>query len=439
MSTTVVKTIVLRFGAIGLNAVSGIITARALHAEGRGYLAAMVIWPALLAWVTTFGLPSALTYHLRREPKDASALVGWALLLCIGGAAIGPLIGWYVLPLWLQQQPKDVIVAAQWCLLTTVFSSLTLLGRAAWESQGQFGRSNTAQVLAPLTVVIGLFVLMFFQALTPFSAAAVYVLAGVPTLAWILVSIARTFHPTLRRGHQVSRRLVDYGVRSYGIDLCGVLAVYMDQALVVGLLSAESMGIYVVALSLTRMIGAVHSAIASIVFPKVVGLANRDLTAAVARSARMALIASGALGVLVIITGPTLLQWLYGPSFGGASTILPILVGEILLSGTAYILLQSFLAAGRPGVATMLQMVSLTIAVPIFLILVPAFGVVGAATALMTSSGIRLILTMVAYRSMLGVPVPRLWIDGSDIADLVHYRGTLINSIGRLRAAGEVK
>ena len=36
--------------------------------------------------------------------------------------------------------------------------------------------------------------------------------------------------------------------------LCGMLAVYLDQALVVGLLSAASMGIYAVALSLSRVI-----------------------------------------------------------------------------------------------------------------------------------------------------------------------------------------
>ncbi len=442
MSTpmTVVKTIALRFGAIGLNAVSGIVTARALLPEGRGHLAAMVIWPVMLSWLTTVGLPSALVYHLRREPKDAAALVGWGLLLCIGGAVVGTALGWYVLPFWLgKQQPDAVIYVAQICLLTTVLASLTLLGRAVWESQGQFGRSNVAQLLSPLTVVIGLLVLLAFGALTQFSAAAVYVLAGVPTLIWILVSITRGFRPTLAGGDRVRARLLDYGLRSYGVDLGGVLSVYLDQALVVGLLTAESMGIYVVALSITRMIGAVHSAIGSIVFPKVVGMATIEMTGAVARAARMALIASGALGVLVVVTGPTLLRWLYGPSFGAASAILPILVCEMLFSGTAFILLQSFMAAGRPGIATMLLFISLAIAVPIFLVLVPPFGVVGAASALMISSGIRLTLTMVAYRVILGVPMPRLWIDSSDLANLVHYRGSLISSLGRLRAAGEVK
>jgi hypothetical protein len=51
---------------LGLNAATGMITARTLHAGGRGEQAAMVLWPAFLVYATSLGLPSSLTYHLRR-------------------------------------------------------------------------------------------------------------------------------------------------------------------------------------------------------------------------------------------------------------------------------------------------------------------------------------------------------------------------------------
>ena len=52
------------------------------------------------------------------------------------------------------------------------------------------------------------------------------------------------------------RQLFAYGIRSYGIDLCGTMALYVDQALVVRLLEPGMMGTYVVALSLSRMLNA---------------------------------------------------------------------------------------------------------------------------------------------------------------------------------------
>lgn len=436
---TAAQSIVLRFGAFGLNAVTGIITARTLHADGRGHLAAMVIWPTLLAGLTTFGLPSALTYYLKRDPKNAAPLVGWGLLLCLLGALIGTAAAWQVIPLWLRQQPASVVVGAQFYLLATCLTALTLLGRAAWEAQGEFWRSNVSQVLTPVMVIVALTVEYAFGWLTPIAAAGCYVLGGLPALVWILISVARTFRPTLAGGHALWRQLLHYGGRSYGIDLCGTLASYLDQALVVGLLSPESMGIYVVALSLSRVIGAVHSVVASMVFPKVVGLGPRELTLAVARSARLAMLVSGAVGAMIMVIGPWLLRWLYGPSFSAANVILPILLVEMILSGLAFIFVQGFLAAGRPGTATLIQTVSVASSIPIFLVLVPAFGLVGAAVALLIASTIRLLITMVLYKPVLKVPVPRLWVDGTDIADLVHYQGTIVSSLGRLRAAGETK
>ena len=95
-----------------------------------------------------------------------------------------------------------------------------------------------------------------------------YVLAGLPSLIWMLISLTAHARPTLDGATQPWRRLSHYGLRSYGVDLCGILAIYLDQALVVGLLSAASMGIYAVALSLSRVIGAVHAAVATMVFPR---------------------------------------------------------------------------------------------------------------------------------------------------------------------------
>ena len=61
---------------IGLNAVTGILTARALAPAGRGELSAMMLWYIFLASVFSFGVPSALTYRLRRHPEQISELSG---------------------------------------------------------------------------------------------------------------------------------------------------------------------------------------------------------------------------------------------------------------------------------------------------------------------------------------------------------------------------
>jgi O-antigen/teichoic acid export membrane protein len=434
LPTVLMHSVVVRFMAFGLNAVTGIITARALNPTGRGEMAAVVLWPALLAGLTTLGLPSALTYHVRRTPDRAAVLVGAALAMCVGTGLVGTVVAWYFVPLWLRQQPASIVAAAQYCLLTITMCSLTLTGRAAWEARGHFAQSNLSQLVLPVVIIGALIPLAHTGRLTPRVAAAVYVLAGYPVLIWILVSVARIYRPTVRGAGAVWTRLLHYGCRSYGVDLCGVLAVYLDQALVVGLLLPEAMGLYVVALNLSKVINAVSGSLAMIMFPKVVGLSHDDLTASIARSARLGALVSSAFGLLIVAAGPMLMTRLYGPAYEPAGRLLPLLVLQVILAGVSQVLLQGFLAANRPGVATLVQFVGLGLSVPLFVTWVSSSGAFGAASALLASTFLRLLLMLLCYPVFLGVAIPRVWIGVRDVADLAAYRWAIVESLPFLRS-----
>jgi len=431
---TLLQSIAVRFGAVALNAATGIVTARALHPEGRGELAALVLWPVVFAGLTTFGLPSALVYHLRRTPQRASALVGTSLLLAVLTGTLGTLLGWVLVPLWLGDHGPAVIAAARYCLFGTVVTSLSLVGRAAWEASGRFHLSNFSQLLAPATILGALVVQVRIGTLSPRAAAWTYVLAGLPVLAWILVSLIRTSHPTLDGVRGSARELLHYGSRSYGVDLCGMLALYVDQALVVGLLNPAAMGLYVVALSLARVLNAVHTSVAMMVFPRTVGLEPAVLRAAISRAARLGSIVTIMLGIPLVLIGPVLVIKVYGAPFAFAGQLLPILVAEVVLAGIVHVLLMGLMSAGRPGVATLVQVSGLTSAVPIFLWLVPAHGARGAAVALTAATAIRLCMTLAAYRCFVKVPVPRIWIGLADLAEVAAYRKGLITLLSRHRA-----
>ncbi|MGC4083746.1 MAG: glycosyltransferase [Vicinamibacterales bacterium] len=285
--------------------------------------------------------------------------------------------------------------------------------------------SNLIQLIPPLLTVAGLVPLALLGWLTPRTAAAAYVLASVPTTVWAAASVVRRNRPTLQRIGVRLNELLHFGARSYGVDLCGILALYVDQALVVGLLQPEAMGLYVVGLNLARVINAVQGSVALIAFPTMVGLAPNDVRTAIARSARLSALVSAAMGLVVIAAGGVLITTLYGQGFAPTARILPLFVAEVVLAGVAQVLLQGFMASNRPGVATLVQMSGLLLSVPIFVPLISFYGVTGAAVALVISTSIRLALTVAAYPLFLGLPIPRIWIGWSDVVDLAAYIGTV--------------
>ena len=393
---------------IVLNAVTGILTARALAPAGRGELSAMILWYVFLASVFSFGVPSALTYRLRRHPEQLSELSGAALVLALLISAFAGTVGYFGLPHWIPQYSPEVLLFARIFLLNTPVSVLVGIGRATLESQGDFTASNLSLIGPPALTLAGLSVLWWTHTFTPINAAWCYVLAGLPPLLWMGRSFYRAVRPRFRRLQSSVRLLVSYGIRSYGIDLCGTLSIYVDQALVVRILSPGSMGTYVVALSLSRILNVFHTAVVMVLFPRAVSRPAHEVLALTGRAVRMTTCATTICGAGIMFAGPHLLVLLYGPEYRAAAAILRILVVEVVIAGATQVLSQAFMALSRPGVITALQAVGLLLTLPLMLLLVPRFGIEGAAVSLLLSTCARFAFVLASFSRFLGLPCPGL-------------------------------
>ncbi len=406
-----------------INAATGILSARALRATGRGELAAMILWNVLLANAFTFGVPSALTYRLRNCPERRSALVGAAFFL--GGIAslLAILIGLIGMPHWIGQYSAEVIFFSRLFLLNIPIFAWSLIGRAAVESSGDFKTSNTSLAIAPLLTLVGLFALWQMHFFTPVSAAWMYVVTGIPSFGLILWRVVQAYRPTFQRLGESCRLLLSYGIRSYGIDLCGTMAFYVDQALVIHLLRPSMMGTYVVALSLSRMLNAFHTAVVMVLFPRIASQPVPVVLELTGQAVRSTTLLTATSGLFIVLLGPALVRLLYGPDYSDAGTVVRILVVEVVLSGVAQVLSQAFMALGRPGVVTTFQTLGLMLTVPLMLVLIPRFGVEGAAASLLLSTTARLLFVTVSFRSLLRVKCPRIVAGGADISRMFAVIG----------------
>jgi O-antigen/teichoic acid export membrane protein len=397
-SKAVLKTIGSRLGWILISGLTGMMTARALGPPGRGALAAMIMWPVFLAGVLTLGLPSALIYQITRaEPADRAGLFTAATLLAtlVGGfACVG---GVLILPLWLSRYDHHIVRWAQWLMVFTVVSILMLVFRSAFEALGKFGTSASTWLIGPMQTAVTLFILWRLHHLTELTAALSYVLAGPPVLIWMFIRLNREFGWSFNDFGRSSRTLLSYGLRSYGIDLCGTLSQSVDQALVVGMISASDMGRYVVALSLSRTLNSVYQAAAAVLFPKCIGMNKHQSFALTCQmtAATTALTIPGA--ILLCVFGSSLLRLLYGSDYVIATTLLQLLTAEAVLSGITTLMSQPFMAMGRPGTVTVLQALGLSVTIPLLLVLVPRFGTVGAGFALFGTALLRLILLFICF------------------------------------------
>jgi O-antigen/teichoic acid export membrane protein len=422
-STAAIQTFVVKVCILGINMGTGIITARILGSQGRGEMAAVILWPQFLAYMMTLGVPQALLYNIKKHPDKQSQLFSTAVVLSVGLGLLASLVGIAFLPIWLSQYSDSMIRASQWFMLTSPLSLLGLVFIAGFEARNEFTFSNQLRYFIPLSTLVALLIMIGLNVSNPITFGMAYVLPSVPIGLWMFWRLRSRYEFTLTNFRESSRLLLGYGSKAYGIDLIGSLSGRIGQALVVGMLNATSMGLYTVAMSLSRVLNTFESAIDTVLLPKTSARPIHEIVVLTGRAIRISTFLTFLCVVPLMFLGPFFLELLYGEEFVAATTIFRILLVEILISGTNWLLAKSFMAAGKPGVVTLLQGLGLSITIPLMLILIPRYELAGAGLALLTSTTIRFFLVMGCYPVILKVAPPNLIIN---LEDIQYLKKTLL-------------
>ena len=422
-----VQTLLISVVILFINLLTGIITARFLGAAGRGEQEAMGAWPLFLAQAFTLGIPSALVYNLKKTPEQASKLFAAAVTTGLLAGSLAIVVGVTFIPLWLAQHHAEVIGSAKILMFFAPAVLLDEIFSSALRAKGSYALFNVIRFLRPSATVAALLTLALLGWLTPFRATLCYLVPSLPISAWLFVQIRRAYRPSWTGTGPAMKNLFSYGARSYGIDLLGTLSLQLDKVLVVGLLSAPSMGLYVVSLSLAKMLNIFQGAAITVLFPQASGLSPQEAVAMAGRTARISTAVTVASALVLGVLGPWALSFLYGPEFRGGANLMRLLILVTIFEGTGSVLAQAFMATDRPGLITTLQGVGLLLNLPLLLVLVPAFGLMGAGVSLLITSLVRLIFIIAAFPRVLKVPPPRLWLNLEDFQDMKRVMQSLIS------------
>jgi O-antigen/teichoic acid export membrane protein len=394
---------------------SGVITARALGPSGRGSLAAIIMWPQFLSYLLTLGVPISCVYHIRKEPRNASSLTAVAITVSVAMGLLASLIGFVIIPYPLRTYSHEIIRFARQVIIAAPLALLALTLSSLAQSAGAYRRYNFMRVAQPLAVLSVLLVAWLAHGLSPYSAALAYLFAGTPIILWNLVWVWRHFHPSFAGGKQAIRDLTSYGVRVWGADLLGTVSNQIDRVLVVSMLSPREMGLYVVSQSVAALIGVLPAAMCTVLITRAAGRSLQEVVDLTGRAVRVTIAGLLCVAIPLFLIGGLLLTLVYGHKYDGAAAILRILLGEAVLDGATGILSLAFLAAGIPGTVTLLQGTGLLTAFPLMYFMIPRWGLVGAAYALLISTAIRFTFILANYPLRFKMRPPGLILRSSDL------------------------
>lgn len=405
---------------LGLNVLTGIIIARFLGPEGRGEQAAMIMWPRFLAYSLTLGIPAALVYYMKKKDGNQGSLYITSLYMCVLLGCAAMAIGAVIIPFWMKGYSDQVIEFAVWALVMSPIAMIGTVNTATLQSREEYHLYNFMRYIPVLGTLILLCVLVVAGHVTPFLTSVAYLLPAIPIAIWTTFKLVS--HYKIKQKHKIEsgKKLLGYGIRSYGTDVAGTFSGYIDQILVVGLLSPSALGLYVVSLNLAKMLNTIQGAITSVLFPKASGLQREEALQLTFKVTRISAVVTFFVGAAVYMIAPYLLILLYGKSFVEAVSVFRILIFQTAITSISWILAQGFMSIGKPGSVTIIRISTLGMNVILMNIFIPLLGIQGAAISLLATSLVEITVIFLIYTLKHQVAFQQWFISKTDILWLLE-------------------
>ena len=388
------RRLISTIGADGMLAVAGLITgiltARLLMPEGRGVLAAVLLWPRLFASIGSLGVGNGIVYYAGRSQTDEvplSSLGGNLLGLSVLQGAVIAAAGYVATPYILGDYPDAAVQMTRWLFLWAPFARIYAYAMDLLHGLGEFHLWNVIRV-GRKCLYAGSIVLLWWLGWTT-AENIVWGFLGAEAAGLVVVSgylVGRLQQLSFDFG--VLKELLSYGLRDLLANLAGKANHQMDQAIVSAWLSAESLGLYRVAVSGSKLLRPISAGFKKVLISDVSQAGSREEGDwMITRSLRAAVPALGLAALSAVVAMPFVVPLLFGSAYESATLSAQILCVAAGIMGVKQILYSGARGHGQPEIPLWCELVALIITGAGLVTLLPILGIEGAAITSLVAYG----------------------------------------------------
>jgi len=382
-----------------LSIITSILIARAVGPKGKGILALVFLASGQAASFLSLGVESALIYYVGsgQVKKQSASSTSFLLSLGLGVLAAGFMVGvlHFVLkegsfPIW------ALIYLSALLLPLTIYSRyLEVIGRAEGRIAELAGLSLIERVLQPLLILL---CYLFFRSVP--AILAVSILSSLISTAVSFVFYAKWgyFPPRLFFSNKlVAKRLVSYGLKGHVGTVFQSLNYRLDMYIVALFLSAAQVGIYSVAVRFSEILWIIPNALGIVIAQRAASRSWEEVNRITASVTRLTLAIMAISCVAWAFLGKMLIPLFYGQAFSEAVDALLWLLPGTLLLGLWKNLLNDVVSRGYPLLKTLSSGAGVGATILFDLLLIPKYGIEGAAVASSIAYAIATLTVIIPY------------------------------------------
>ncbi len=446
-----VVTIGARLALAVLIFATDIVLARLLGPDAKGRFALVLLLSQLLAVVIGWGMDVALGYVSGRSIGDARSGFANAILwiVVVGSLSVVVVCLLYGLPTAVRPRGPLTTLIPNLSAAQFAFSALAIPGELFFAvglyvllGRRRIVAFNLIRVLRRATLLVLIVGAAAFARLS-LDVALVCNLVALGLTAFAIAFAAwreRVF--SLRPSRPLLVEELRFGSRAIVGTLAERLQFRADSFLLNIIVSVGSTGIYSVTSGLAETLWYIPNALGTVMFSRAVDpRAGAGATAAALTRSTLAM--TLAIAVPAFVLGPWVVEVVYGSAFAEAGVALRWILPGVVAYSIVAILSKYITGRGRPGTGTAVLLAGLITNIAVNLVLIPRYGIEGAAAASSISYILTATLTLLVFVRISGRGiVETLVLRPSDVRAAMRHRGaaaaaTAAGAGGLPRAAAE--
>lgn len=376
----IITTLLTRFIFLFGGFIASVLLARLLGPEGKGIVTAIFVVPLLIVSFADMGIHQATAYYVGKGYYKLSEMISSIAFLWL----ITSILGVIIVFIYFLFGSSDKY---SWTILTVALTAIPIklveqYAKGVMLGKNQIGTINVSQLLRVLVNIAAILLLVWLLDLGVFGAALVQLVIGLTVAVYYLFHICKYNRIRFKPVFPIPKLLFLKGFSFAAVLFIINLNYRIDIMILDYMVPPEDIGIYSIGTNVAELLWQLPAAVGMVLFAK---SANTRISAdAVERSTallRLVLPIMIITSFLIAIVAPFLIQIVYGAEFVEAGNVLRLLLPGVVAITVSKVLHPDLAGRGHPLYALRVFVLSLIINVVLNFILIPGYGINGAALA----------------------------------------------------------
>jgi len=400
-----------RIFTLPVTIITSIMVVKALGATQRGIYEFLVLQGTLSLPLLMLGLNASATYFVSTRRYT----VNQVFVTCLATAFMQGLLGTLLLTtLWrfdlLGQTAKTTATSMMLpiLLILPLQSSILSLTRLAL-GDSWFTLNNRVQLFTALLTAALMWVLVIIGGYGVQGAVIGIVATNALILAGILIAFLRRYRPALSFDRQYLREAWRYGLRAWLADVAVTTNGRLDKFVLGAVATPDRLGVYGPVVMITEMLWVLPDSISFVLQNKIAAARDKEEQAQLVDRLNRIVFWTMTLGaVVVLVVAPPLMVLFWGADYEGCRGPMGLLMLGTVSFCTVKVLTKYFAGTGRPHYSGTTVLVGALVGMPLYLLLIPPLGIIGAAIAHSACYIVTGATAAVIYRRLVSPHKPRL-------------------------------